>query len=114
MVSPRLVAVAKALELLWTGDVIDATEALRLGIVNRVALADDLERVTVALARRLADGPSVAIRLTKRAVYQSMRADLRTSLDQMSSHMAIAFQTADHREGILAFRERREPRFVGR
>jgi enoyl-CoA hydratase/carnithine racemase len=111
---PRLVGTAKALELLWTADFIDAHEAERLGIVNRVVPADRLAEDTYALARRIADGPQVPIRMIKRLVYQSMRLDLRTHLDLVSSHMAVVRQTDDHKEGVRAFAEKREPKFRGR
>ncbi len=111
---PRLVGPAKALELLWTADFIEAAEALRLGIVNRVVPAARLAEETYAFARQVADGPQVAIRMIKRLVYQSLRLDLRTHLDLVSSHMAIVRQTEDHVEGVRAFKEKRAPRFQGR
>lgn len=110
----RLVGATKALELLWTGDFIEAAEALRLGIVDRVVPDADLADATYALARRLAAGPQVAIRMIKRLVRQSTGLDLQTHLDLVSSHMVIALRTADHAEGVAAFQERREPRFPGR
>ena len=86
---PRLVGTAKALELLLTGDFIDAEEAGRLGIANHVVDDADLPDAVATLARKIADGPPVAIRTIKRAVYQSARSDLRTALDLISSHMAV-------------------------
>ncbi len=111
---PRLVGTAKALELLWTGDFVDAQEALRLGIVNRVVPAEELLPAVYDFAGRLARGPSVAIRTIKRAVYQGLRMDLRTHLDLISSHMGFIRQTEDHREGARAYVEKRAPEFKGR
>jgi 2-(1,2-epoxy-1,2-dihydrophenyl)acetyl-CoA isomerase len=100
---PRLIGSARALELLWTADFVEAVDAERLGIVNRVVPAARLAEETYALARRLADGPQVAIRMIKRLVYQSARLDLRTHLDLVSSHMGVIRDTDDHREGVQAF-----------
>ncbi|WP_101675268.1 enoyl-CoA hydratase/isomerase family protein [Alloalcanivorax mobilis] len=108
---PRLVGLPKALELLWSGDLIDAGEALRIGLVNRVYPSDTLLPETLAFARRLADGPRRALRLTKRTVYQCQRLDLSTALDLVSSHMGLVTRGAEHIEGVRAFLEKRPADF---
>jgi enoyl-CoA hydratase/carnithine racemase len=110
---PRLVGTAKALELLLTGDFIDAAEAERIGIVNRVVDDADLPAAVNLMARKLADGPPVAIRMIKRAVYQSMRTDLRTSLDLISSHSGVIGSMDDSAEAMAAFREKRRAHYMG-
>ena len=110
---PRLIGLDRALELLWTGDFVSAEEALKIGLVTRVVPHDQLREVTYAFARRIVDGPPVAIRMTKRAVYQCLRTDLRTALDLISSHIALTMQSEDHREGVKALKEGRAPRFRG-
>ncbi len=110
---PRLVGLSKALELLWTGDFIDASEALRLGIVSKVIPDADLMTETYAFAERLANGPSLAIRLIKNTVYQSLSMDLNGAMDLVSSHMGLLAATRDHREAVAAFTEKRPPKFEG-
>jgi enoyl-CoA hydratase/carnithine racemase len=111
---PRLVGSARAMELLLTGDFVDASEAERIGIVNHVYDDDHLMEETMALARRLAGGPPVAIAMIKRALYQSANCDLRTALDLISSHMAVVQSTSDSQEAYRAFVEKRTPIFEGR
>ncbi len=99
---PRLVGIAKALELLWTGDFIYAPEAERIGMVNRVFPDAQLMEETYKFARRLAEGPTKVIQLIKRATYQSSRVDLRTALDMISSHMGVIRTTLDSQEAMKA------------
>ncbi len=110
---PRLVGTAKALELFWTGDLIDAAEAERIGVVNKVLPDAELMPHVRAVATKIANGPPLSIRFIKRAVYQGMRIDLRTSLDLISSHFAVVSASADHKEAVQAWREKRKPNFTG-
>lgn len=99
---PRLVGVSKALELFWTGDFVDAQEALRIGMVNRVYPADQLMDATYNFAKKLAEGPHLILQTTKRATYQSSRVDLRTALDLISSHMGVIRTSKDHHDAMNA------------
>ena len=110
---PRLVGLTKALELLWTGDFLSAEEAERLGLVSKVFDDDKLMEATYAFAERLANGPGIAIRLTKQVVYQSLRMDFLTALESMTGPMGVASSTQDHREAVAAFKEKRPPTFKG-
>ena len=110
---PRLVGSAKALELLWTGDAIDAAEAERIGLINRVLPDDELMPETMALARSLAEGPTLAIRAIKRLVRDGVGGDLRAGLDRASATYGVLGGSADHREAVTAFIEKRPPRFSG-
>jgi enoyl-CoA hydratase/carnithine racemase len=100
---PRLVGTAKALEMLFTGDFIDAEEALRIGIVNKVFDTHALLPEVLGIAARIARAPQLALRMIKRAVYQGMRNDLRTNLDLISSHYAVITATEDHRTAVKRF-----------
>jgi len=111
---PRIVGMSKALELLWTGDMIDAEEALRIGLVNRLFEDERLLDETLAFASRLARGPSVAIRMTKRLCRQGLQTGLIEHLDLATSHQPVLKGTADHKEAVAAFKEKRKPEFRGR
>lgn len=111
---PRLVGMAKAAELIFTGDMIDAAEALRLGIVSALYAPEELMLAAYDLARRIAAGPPVAIRLAKRALYHNLETDLRGGLEFETFAQNICFETEDAREGIRAFVDKRPPQFKGR
>ena len=108
---PRLVGPAKALELFWLADVIDADECLRLGLFNRVVAAEALAAETMAVARTLAAKPALAIALAKRAVYDSLTKTLPDMLDYELDAQIRCFHSGDAREGITAFTEKRAPKF---
>jgi len=105
---PRVVGVAKALELFLTGDFIDAAEALRIGLVNKVFPDASFMQEVEAIARRIAEAPPLAARMIKRAIAQGMRNDLRTNLDLISSHYAVVTSTSEHRDAVRAFIAARE------
>ncbi|MBF6599647.1 MAG: enoyl-CoA hydratase/isomerase family protein [Dehalococcoidia bacterium] len=111
---PRIVGLAKALELIWTGDFIDARDAMRIGYVTRITSADELMPEVTAFARRLAEGPAVAMQLAKGLVYRGETATWAEALEQANTAMAIAQSTEDAHEGPRAFVESRPPKFVGR
>ncbi len=111
---PRTVGIARALELIWTGDLIDAAEAERIGLVSRVVAHDELMAEATAFARRLAAGPPLALSLAKAAVYRGLDLDLSAAFDYAATAEAITLTSADHREGVAALREKRTPNFEGR
>jgi enoyl-CoA hydratase/carnithine racemase len=111
---PRIVGLAKALELIWTGDFIDAQEALRIGYVSQVVPGDDLMNTAMSLARRIAEGPAVAIQLAKRLAYRGLNAEPIEALEAAGHAMAIVQSTEDSREGPRAFADKRAPQFKGR
>jgi 2-(1,2-epoxy-1,2-dihydrophenyl)acetyl-CoA isomerase len=110
----ELVGTAKALELLFLGDLIDASEALRLGLVNQVVAPDALADATSELAERLAHGPTLAYGFAKEAVYEGANLPFDSLLDLEARNQKVAGRSDDVREGIRAFRERRKPEFRGR
>ena len=110
----QLVGTAKARELYFTADLLDAQQALGLGLVNRVVPDARLEEETMALASRLARGPRVAYRYMKRNMNAAESASLKEMLDLEAWHHTRTGMTEDHREAARAFVEKRAPQFKGR
>lgn len=110
---PRIIGLARATELVLTGDIIDAAEALRIGLVRSVVAPDRLRAEAVELASRLARGPAHAIAVAKTALNRGLSADLWSELDRTLEAQIGCFATEDFAEGIRALSERRPPRFAG-
>jgi len=111
---PRIVGTARALELLWTAEFIDAETAERIGIVNHVYPDESFLDEAMALAGRIAAAAPLSVRYIKRTVYRSLATDMLTSFDLVSSHMTVVRASEDHVEAVAAFREKRPPEFKGR
>ncbi|WP_066256143.1 enoyl-CoA hydratase/isomerase family protein [Neobacillus drentensis] len=108
---PRIIGLDKALEMLWTGKIIDAQEAKDIGLVTHIYSHEQFLEETYKFAERLAQGPQQAIRLIKRTVQQGLKTDLRTSLDLVSSYMGLVTEHVDYQEGVKALMEKRKPSF---
>jgi enoyl-CoA hydratase/carnithine racemase len=108
---PRVVGLAKATELLYTGDFIEAREAERIGLYNRVVAADELSRATEELAVKLARGPGFALAMTKEMLNREMEVSLDTALEWEAQAQATCMQHPDYREAYEAFVAKREPKF---
>jgi 2-(1,2-epoxy-1,2-dihydrophenyl)acetyl-CoA isomerase len=111
---PRLVGMARAFEYAALGEDIPPDEAYRVGLVNRVVPAAEIEKATMELAARLAAAPTKAIGLIKRALNKALASDLDSLLDYEAYIQEIASLTEDHQEGVRAFLEKRPARFKGR
>lgn len=110
---PRTMGLGKALELLFTGDVLEVKEAKEIGLLNTLTTEEELKSATLALAKKITDGPPIAIRLMKSQVYKGLETSLATALDEAAICECITLASRDHKEGITAFREKRSPSFEG-
>lgn len=111
---PRLIGPQKAKELIFFGDAVPAAEAERLGLVNKVVPADDLEAAARDWAERLAQGPTRALALAKQLVNASLDGDRAAALAAEATAQEINMSTADANEGVSSFVERRTPKYTGR
>lgn len=110
----QLVGLSKAFELTLTGDLVDADEALRIGLVSKVLPPDQLIDEARAMAKKLASGPPLAQRAVKRAMHKGFQMDWHSLGEYQQALGDVLWQTEDHREGVNSFVEKREPRFTGR
>lgn len=114
LIWPQLVGYARAKRYLLTGDMIPAAEAERIGLINHVLPAAELDAAVDAFADRLASGAQVAIRTTKRAINALLKANAAQMMDTCLALEALSNASADHQEAVTAFRESRAPNFTGR
>jgi len=110
---PRLIGVSRACEMIFTGRTVDAAEAEKIGLVNHVVPAESLMDKAKELARRIADGPQIAISLAKSCIYNGLQMTLEQALEQEVRSASLILQTEDQKEGTNAFREKRKPKYTG-
>ncbi len=111
---PKVIGTGRAMELLMLGDKVDAEECLRIGLANRVVPEPELLDEAMALARRLAEGPGLALGMTKKMVWNEWPMDLEAAIEQEAQAQALLLRAKDHREFYQAWQEKRPPRFQGR
>ncbi len=111
---PRLVGVARAKELTLLGDVLDSTQAASIGLVNRVVPANELDDFVGGWARRLAQGPTLALSLSTSMIDRASSLSFEQALETEAHCQTVSFSSADAAEALAAYAERREPRFAGR
>lgn len=111
---PRRVGAARAKELAFFADILDAASAKEYGLVNRVVPVDQLDEVVDDWARRLAEGPTLALSLTKTLLDESWSSSLPQAVESEARAQCVNFSSQDTAEALAAFTERREPRFIGR
>lgn len=111
---PRIVGLKRAKELIFTGRLLDADEALELGLVNRVVESDDLRKAVNQLAEKLREKSPMILQYAKRCINRSIETDLQAGLKYESKLFSQCFGTEDQREGVTAFLEKRQPHFIGR
>lgn len=111
---PKLIGIEKALELLYTGEMTNAEEMLRIGLVSRVVPHEDLMKASKELAGKIAAGPPISLELIKRGVHRFWEADLQRAIDYETYAANICLSTEDHKEGVMSFVEKRQAEFKGR
>ena len=111
---PRLVGVGKAKELIYTADVINAEEAYRIGLVNKVVAPEDLLDESMAMARKIASKAPLAVRYAKEAINRGIETDIETGISIESDLFGLCFSTEDQKEGMQAFLGKREAQFKKR
>ena len=110
----RIVGLSNALDLVCSGDIINAQEMLRIGLVSKVVPNDQLMLVAMEVAKRFMRGSPLAIRNAKELIYRSLERNIEEHLQASSATFSMLTQSEDHAEGVKAFMEKREPRWKGK
>ena len=111
---PRIIGLGRALELLYTGDTVDADDAMRIGLATKLFPSAEIQTRTEELALRIANGPPLVHRFVKRAVYAGLDGDLAAALDREATGQLELLKSADFMEGVTAFLQKRNPHFQGK
>jgi len=111
---PRLVGLAKAAEMIFTGEPLSAVEAQRIGLLNRVVPTEELPKAMDILADKLIKSPSLALGLAKQALWKNLQGNLTSALQEEAQNQKICLASEDHREAVRAFLEKRDPVFHGK
>lgn len=111
---PRLIGIAKACELTLTGRTVGAKEAKEIGLVNDVVPASELKEAANKMARRIARGAPLAVKMTKQGLYQGLQCSVEEAEEFENKTIMALMKTEDHKEAVKAFMEKREPKFMGK
>jgi 2-(1,2-epoxy-1,2-dihydrophenyl)acetyl-CoA isomerase len=110
----RVMGLGRGLEFLFTGDFLEAEEAARIGVLNKLVPSDKLESATMELAQKIAKNPPLAVQMSKVMAYKALETDLEAALAMSAAYQALALSSEDHREGVNAFMEKRDGQFKGK
>lgn len=110
---PKIIGFSKAAELIFTGDFLESKEAEKIGVLNKLVPAEDLRMETLSMAKRIAENPPIAVRLSKLQLRKGLEVNLESALETIAAFQTICLASNDYKEAVAAFREKREPKFQG-